>query len=61
MSKTETLVIKYSGPKEQIDAIREASVKFTGNVETFFHYGVTKYFEEFWWPQRMQVPTNLFK
>lgn len=62
MSKREfeTLTIKYTAPKEHLEAIREAAKGFS-NLETFFHICVVKYLEEYWFPRRIAIPKKLFR
>jgi hypothetical protein len=60
MSKNETLVIKYTASKENIEAVKAAAEDFGLGLEDFIRYCVVKYLEGFWLPRAIPVSPGLF-
>jgi len=72
MSKNETLVIKYTASKENIEAVKAAAEDFGLGLEDFIRYCVVKYLEDFirycvvkylegfWLPRAIPVSPGLF-
>lgn len=60
--KFETIVMKYSGPKGHIEAIKEAAkASGLGSLDAFVHYCITHYLDKYWWPRTIEIPTKLFR
>jgi hypothetical protein len=60
MSKNETLVIKYTVPKEHIEAVKAAAEDFGLGLEDFIHYCIVKYLEHFWLPRAIPISPGIF-
>jgi predicted DNA binding CopG/RHH family protein len=60
MNENETIVIKYTGPKEHIEAIKKIAKAYGGDLQEFLLHCIRKYLEQIWLPAAIPVSRGLF-
>jgi hypothetical protein len=60
MSENETIVIKYIGSKEHIEAIKNVAKAYSGDLQEFLRQCIRKYLEQTWLPAAIPISRGLF-